>query len=603
MKIRLQVSISFVIILVFLTLLLGSFFFYKAISIQFQEMRAKLEGLAVSIASSVDGDLHLTLKNKEDMKSDYYLLLRKRFIKIITDYPSIKYIYTMIKSDDKNYFEFVVDSSIPADYNNNGKIDDVEGVTSIGEKYYIADNNDIQRAFANATSDKKISRDKWGEFLSGYAPIYDSQGNVVAILGVDISASNIRKSQSQMILSILILSISSIVLSLILSFLFSDKLTKPIIHLANSAKIIGDGNLDHLIDLKRDDEIGLLADTMNLMTLNLKDNISKLKILYEASNLLSSVLDLNESLKMALNLVFEITKAKRGLIVLNDRSERKVEIAISEGINNIKFVSNECFVDMKKFDLELGDEFISMIKQKPVIFHKSDYDFDERFDTIQNWLETTNCSLCIPLIYKGNLNGFFIIETDLRDYSFLSTLIHQVGLSIENARLYSEAITDGLTGLYIHRYFELQLESEFQRSKRYRSEFSLLMIDIDKFKNINDTHGHQIGDQIIKVISRIIKQTLRSVDLVFRYGGDEIAVILPETSKDNAFIVAEKLRESVSSHLFVNDINVTLSIGISHCDKEYIHSKEFLLKEADMALYKAKSLGRNRTVSGKTVFE
>jgi diguanylate cyclase (GGDEF)-like protein len=166
------------------------------------------------------------------------------------------------------------------------------------------------------------------------------------------------------------------------------------------------------------------------------------------------------------------------------------------------------------------------------------------------------------------------------------------------------SITDGLTGLSNYRYFMQALESEFRRAIRYSRNVSLLMIDIDYFKNLNDTYGHLCGDFVIKKVAEVIKRVVRSTDVVARYGGDELAVILPETNKANALQVAEKLKGEIIDCRFEwrgKSVEVRISIGIGTGPAPGIGEFVDLLNAADRALYRAKQGGRNLVVGSQPV--
>lgn len=172
---------------------------------------------------------------------------------------------------------------------------------------------------------------------------------------------------------------------------------------------------------------------------------------------------------------------------------------------------------------------------------------------------------------------------------------------VENIRMHERikefAIADGLTGLYNHRYFQEQLEKEFSRAKRYNLSLSLVMLDIDHFKNVNDSCGHQFGDSVLKIISGILKRSVRDIDLAARYGGEEFVIILPETQKKNSRIVAERIRAKVEEQNFQPEDpsrKITISIGISGFPDDDIATRLDLIAKADAALYDAKKSGRNR---------
>jgi diguanylate cyclase (GGDEF)-like protein len=156
---------------------------------------------------------------------------------------------------------------------------------------------------------------------------------------------------------------------------------------------------------------------------------------------------------------------------------------------------------------------------------------------------------------------------------------------------------DGLTGLYVRSFFMLRLEEELRRSLRYGRKFALLVLDIDRFKTVNDTHGHQVGDDAIQVVAQAIKGSIRAgVDLPGRYGGDELVLMLPETDAAGARIVAERIRGTVANTPVPlpggGSLNVTVSIGVAPFP-EAGDSASQLFARGDQALYMATQAGRN----------
>ena len=155
------------------------------------------------------------------------------------------------------------------------------------------------------------------------------------------------------------------------------------------------------------------------------------------------------------------------------------------------------------------------------------------------------------------------------------------------------AITDGMTGLFNNRYFHNLMEQEIIRSSRFNTIFSLLMLDVDFFKDFIDMHRHLSGDTLLRKISECIRQSIRTIDSACRYGGEEFAVILPETNLDEASTVAERIRNAVKEIKLNQQEPVTVSIGISNYPADGNH-KDRIIARADTALYMAKRTGRNR---------
>jgi diguanylate cyclase (GGDEF)-like protein len=173
----------------------------------------------------------------------------------------------------------------------------------------------------------------------------------------------------------------------------------------------------------------------------------------------------------------------------------------------------------------------------------------------------------------------------------------QKELMESNRRLEQLSITDGLTKLYNHRHFQDELARAFEESARYERPLSLAIVDLDFFKKVNDTYGHAIGDEVLKAISRIFQQSIRTTDLAARYGGEEFALMLPETIIDDAVNFAEKIRglvESTQIETQAGTISATVSVGVATVPHTRIHSAKELIVAADKALYRAKKNGRNQ---------
>jgi diguanylate cyclase (GGDEF)-like protein len=157
------------------------------------------------------------------------------------------------------------------------------------------------------------------------------------------------------------------------------------------------------------------------------------------------------------------------------------------------------------------------------------------------------------------------------------------------------AVTDSLTGLYVRRYFMVKLQEELLRAQRYNNILSVVMVDLDRFKNINDTYGHDAGDRVLKAIGKFLQQNVRDVDVVARYGGDEFVIMIPEAANDAAHILSERLRKNLSEMKFDDLPPVTISLGIATFPYDG-KDPEDLVKKADAAMYSAKRAGRDQVV-------
>ncbi|MFH1136647.1 MAG: diguanylate cyclase [Pseudomonadota bacterium] len=202
-----------------------------------------------------------------------------------------------------------------------------------------------------------------------------------------------------------------------------------------------------------------------------------------------------------------------------------------------------------------------------------------------------------PLKQGTEAKGRLFIIKDVTDRKRLEN-----ELLAKNIHLRKLSITDGLTGLGNHRYFQKKLSEEFNRAKRFRTSLTLIMLDLDDFKQVNDTHGHQAGDQVLTQVGEIIQASVREVDTPARYGGEEFAIILPQTELDNAVMVAERLKHSLEfSHRFQEirpGLKLTASMGVACFPDAGVRTSQDLIRFADKALYRAKQIGKNRVVIG-----
>ena len=208
----------------------------------------------------------------------------------------------------------------------------------------------------------------------------------------------------------------------------------------------------------------------------------------------------------------------------------------------------------------------------------------------------------VPLKAKNKVIGVLIADNRFNKKPIttdavrvLTMFANQAGLAIENSRLYEQTVvlsnSDSLTGLWNHGYFQYLLGEEIKRASLAKSKFTLLMIDIDDFKVFNDTYGHQAGDSMLREISGKFRDVSRKIDIIARYGGEEFGIILPTTKKEEALVLAERIRKAVEISPSLK--NITISIGVASFPEDG-DTKEALIAKADKALYEAKRSGKNK---------
>ena len=216
----------------------------------------------------------------------------------------------------------------------------------------------------------------------------------------------------------------------------------------------------------------------------------------------------------------------------------------------------------------------------------------------------TACALEVPITYRKTVIGGLLIEDDTpsrnwedEEVLMVKTVSDQLSVAISHARLFrqvqTQAMTDALTGLFNHRYFQDRLDREAKLADRNNEQMSLIMLDLDHLKRINDTHGHRSGDGTLCHVASIMKTSVREMDVCARYGGEEFVIILPQCGRESAIEVAERLREAIASTPVPKVGQVTASIGVANYPTG-AKNKEELVEMADRAMYLAKAAGRNR---------
>jgi len=348
--------------------------------------------------------------------------------------------------------------------------------------------------------------------------------------------------------------------------------------------------------------------------------------LLELSRAFMGTTDLDELLNQVVHVARRETKADRVSLMLLDEASGELTIEASVGLHR-------AVVTEAKEKIGKGIAGLVMKRGEPLLLN-DETPIDPRIREAMNRGEISS-ALCVPLKVKDRVIGVLNLAKlggppfTEGDLEMVSILCGQAAIAIENARLYAEvnrlAITDALTGLYNRRWFDIQLDKEFNRAIRYGHPLSLAMVEVDHLKKINDTWGHQVGDLVLQTIGRVLKANSRQMDVICRYGGDEIAIIMPETNREGALRVGERLRALIEEapieagvandllskggigvmHITetirktrqgMEDVSVTISLGVATYPTDAAN-KEELIRRADQACYLAKQRGRNRVCS------
>jgi diguanylate cyclase (GGDEF)-like protein len=323
--------------------------------------------------------------------------------------------------------------------------------------------------------------------------------------------------------------------------------------------------------------------------------IRELNILNEYASSLNTVLYKEEVFDIIVDKIKELLKAERSAIILVN-GDKVVDFYTSLG------PTGECKVEL--------DGTLNRVIKELTTIRSDDISREKDFNGFPTQHPEIKSILMVPMLLRGEPIGIMIAADksgpsgfSSKDEDLLLNLAFHAAYAIEKVSFYEEIIkkasTDGLTGLFNHRTFQERLKEEIERAKRFGHSVSLLMMDIDRFKNFNDAFGHLIGDEMLKSIADIIKNNIRSIDIAARYGGEEFAVILPEIDLKGALIVAERIRKKVEVFKIPMDDKergVTISIGVVTFPED-ASTRELLIDRADKALYLAKRTGRNRVCS------
>ena len=312
---------------------------------------------------------------------------------------------------------------------------------------------------------------------------------------------------------------------------------------------------------------------------------TEISLVYSIINILSKTIDMEELKNIALDIVSDALKAD------------EVNIVLPKGENSFRIISRSASGEKyqrKKLD---PDEALAskVIKWQSGQLNKQEFSDDKT-------------EVYLPIEKAGTRLALIVIRCKQHPFTedrlnLVGAICSHIAIAFENARLYSIAITDELTELFTVRHFRFCIDRQMASFEDYGEKFSLLMIDIDNFKKVNDTYGHPTGDIVLKKIGACISESVRNDDLAFRYGGEEFVVILPSTTLTGGLQVAERIRSEIeAADIFADNqlIRATVSIGLAVCPENAATVKDLIL-EADKSLYAAKHAGKNRIMASENI--
>ncbi|MBI3753870.1 MAG: sensor domain-containing diguanylate cyclase [Deltaproteobacteria bacterium] len=329
--------------------------------------------------------------------------------------------------------------------------------------------------------------------------------------------------------------------------------------------------------------------------------IKQLTTFSELGKAITSSLDLKEILNIVMEKISELLQPKNWSLLLADEEKNELyfEIVVGEGADKIKDIR-----------LKMGEGIAGWVAREGTPLLVPDVNKDPRFSkkADESSKFTTKSIIAVPLKSKGKCLGVIELINKMfeqggfkeEDLLVLTTLADYTAIAIENATFFQKiqelTITDDLTKFYNSRYLYRFLDYEAERARRYKSNIAMIFLDLDKFKEVNDAYGHLNGSKLLAEMAKVISKGLRKVDVACRYGGDEFVIVMPQTSKGQAYQAAGKLRVSINEHRFLTEeglnLHITASFGVASLPEDAKNTAE-LIQMADQAMYQVKNSSRN----------
>jgi diguanylate cyclase (GGDEF)-like protein len=327
----------------------------------------------------------------------------------------------------------------------------------------------------------------------------------------------------------------------------------------------------------------------------------ELSFFIDSGKALTSALEVRKILRIILQRAQRLIKCEAWALLLI-RDEKQLEFVATKG--------NRDKGKTKRSPIQVGQGIAGWVAKTGQSILCQDVTKDRRFQKEVDQVPPldTRSVLCVPIVNKKQVVGVLEMINKLGDDPFnekdkelVALFVDQAAIAMERANLYQQmsdlAVTDDLTKLFNFRHLDQRLDQEIARCQRYGSVLSLIFLDMDYFKQVNDNQGHLMGSRVLIEVAQILSNSLRGVDVVARYGGDEFVVLLPETSGKTALRITQRLQRAITEHEFLKEeglkMQLTASFGISSFP-EHAKVKKDLIRLADQAMYRAKNTGRNR---------
>jgi len=431
--------------------------------------------------------------------------------------------------------------------------------------------------------------------IVAFEPVRDSRNRIIGAIGV----SSADKGVDSLVATVLgkgigVAAIFALILSLLVTYLIRNDIIRPLNLLVVALKRFGEGDLDFSVQIETGDQFEALGEGFNGMAKDVFQREERLKKHNAVAKLLMSTLDLNELLQQTLGVVVEITESQMGVIYLWSDTKKLL-------VPHTHYGTKDNLASMA-----LGEGYPGQAAkdQRILIVPATSGQPTEKIE-----LGVTQCSprevAYIPLVYKERTIGVLLlgsVEPYKKDVvDLFEDLADQISIALDNAIMHGKiqeiSITDGLTGLYNRRFINERLDQLWSHAVRHNEPLTVILSDIDDFKSVNDTYGHDRGDDAICQVANYFCKGSRNEDLVARYGGEEFVIVLPNTDPKQAMVMAERIGQMAREHNYKwADRAITLSIGVASFPNISAQSYLDLVRLADQAMYKAKTSGKDQVV-------